>query len=554
MAGKLKIGILLDSYLLPAWKYKIVEEIASSDFASVSLIITNAKGPVKRSKGQGSVVFRLHNKLDAFIFSDGNSYSVKKNIQPLIKDVPELSAITGLINNYEEFSGEVIAEIRNYNPDIILKFGFGMLTGEILKIPRYGVWSYPMENLVTDKDSTAGYFEVVRRNPVTGSELVILKDEGKENRIISNAWESTCSYSIHLNRHKLFSRASLFTTRVIHGISRYGDSYLEMLGRKYKAAKSSENLRIKAPSFLPSVVNLAASLSILSRKIFKKIFYSDPFSWILLFKNNGVNDFLHNSYNSFVKLQPPKDKFWADPFIIRKFGKYYVFVEEFIYRTNKGHISILELNEKGELLNVQKIIEKPYHMSYPFIFESDGNYFMIPETGENRTIDLYRCNSFPEKWVFEKSLMIDLNAVDTTLLNYNGKWWLFTVIDKINSSLDGSPELYLYYSEDFLSDNWISHPLNPVVSDIRTARPAGRIFTHEGKLYRPSQDCSGRYGKAFNINQILTLTESDYEEVQVIKVEPDWDKKLRGAHTFNFDNGFTIIDSYYLRKRPFLFG
>jgi hypothetical protein len=145
--------------------------------------------------------------------------------------------------------------------------------------------------------------------------------------------------------------------------------------------------------------------------------------------------------------------------------------------------------------------------------------------------------------------MDNVNAVDSTLFYHNNKWWLFTVIDKIDSVLAVSPELYLFYTDDFLSENWTSHPQNPVVSDVRSARPAGKIFIKEGKIYRPSQDCSGRYGNSFDINQILTLTENEYKEKKVIKVKPDWDTSLKGTHTFNFDGDFTIIDAYSFRKR-----
>lgn len=554
MNKKLNIGVLVDDYLLPAWKYKILEEISTSDFALISLIIKNGRMNNTASKigGNGSIVFRMHKKLDCLAFSGKNSYSLQKNIKELLKDIPVLQVIALKNENSEGFSQEALAGIRKYHPDILLKLGFGLLSGEILRIPQYGVWSYSMDKYDTEKDGTAGYYEVVTGNPVTGSELVILNDNGRGNKIISNVWESTCSYSIHLNRDKLFWRASLFTPRVIEGISRYGNEFLENLERKYEKGNTDGVVQLPALSFLSATRNFWNSLINLVRKSIKKIIYSDPFSWILLFRINGGNNFLQNSYRSFIKLQPPKDKFWADPFVIEKDGRFYIFVEEYIYRKNKGHISVLEIDGSGNLINVQKIIEKVYHMSYPFIIETGGDYFMIPETGGNRTIDLYKCTEFPGRWEFVKTIMSDVNAVDSTLFYYDGKWWLFTVIDKINNFPDGSPELYLYYSNDMLSDNWISHPCNPVVTDVRTARPAGKIFIHDGKIYRPSQDCAGRYGKAFNINRIVTLTEKYYEEVKVIKVEPDWDRKLKGTHTLNFDKGFTVIDAYSFRKRRIL--
>ena len=99
---------------------------------------------------------------------------------------------------------------------------------------------------------------------------------------------------------------------------------------------------------------------------------------------------------------------------------------------------------------------------------------------------------------------------------------------------------------------WESHPLNPIVSDVRTARPAGKMFVRDGKICRPSQNCDGRYGIGFNLNHVTKLTESEYEEVLLCDIKPDWDKKLKGTHTLNFDKDFTVIDVYSFRKRsPF---
>lgn len=554
MSLKLKIGIMIDSFHVPAWKYDVIKEISDSDFAAVAVVIKNSAGQAadKSKINPGLLVYRLHKRLDKIIFGNRNDYSQMKDIRALIMNVPEVSINGGEKYDCGELLKEDIEEISKYNPDVILKFGFRFLSGRILKVPVYGVWSYTMDNFDSERTGITGYYEVVRNNPVTKSELVILGECAKENYLISDAWESTCSYSIHMNRDRLFRRSSLFTIRVLLGIHQYGKSYLEDLIKAHDINDGNEGLRLAVPSFTSSVRNFAAAIMIFSRKSLKKVFYSDPFSWVLLFKIKDSKDFLDNSYSSFNKLQPSKDKFWADPFVISRDDRYFIFVEEFIYARNKGHISVLELDKEGRLLNVQKIIDKPYHMSYPFVFESGGTYYMIPETGGNRTIDLYKCVDFPGNWVFVRNIMKDVNAVDTTLFKYNDKWWLFTVIDEINSSLDGSPELFLFFTDNILSGTWTSHPLNPVVSDIRIARPAGKVFTHNGNIYRPSQDCAGRYGKAFNIIQILVLSETEYKEVQVKKVEPDWDADLKGTHTFNSDERFTIIDAYSMRRRPLL--
>jgi hypothetical protein len=533
--------------MIPSWEYEFIEKIKDSEYSRIALIVMNEKN--ERKSGRGSFIFRLHQKIDQLIFLRKHSYSLIKDICELVKDVPSIQVNSTKPDGFECFSTDDINEIRKYNLDIIIKIRYGLIKGDILEIPSYGVWSYSMTNFNSEKEDTTGYYEIVRKNPVTASELAIIKDERKKKTIITRVFESTCSYSISLNRDKLFQRASLFIPRLINGTYLHGSDYLKKLEEKYDQGNADIIEQLPAPSFFPSIFNLVSSKLIFLHQIFKKLTFTDPFSWTLLFKIGAENDFLNNSYESFERLKPSKDKFWADPFVVSKGGKYYVFVEEFIYRGNKGHISVLELDKDGQLLNVQKIIEKPYHMSYPFIFDIDNNFYMIPETGGNRSIGLYKCTEFPGKWAFIKNIMDNINAVDSTLFYHNNKWWLFTVIDKIDSVLSVSPELYLFYADDFLSENWTSHPQNPVVSDVRSARSAGKIFIKEGKIYRPSQDCSGRYGNSFDINEILTLTVTEYKEKKVIKVKPDWDTSLKGTHTFNFDGDFTIIDAYSFRKR-----
>jgi len=110
-------------------------------------------------------------------------------------------------------------------------------------------------------------------------------------------------------------------------------------------------------------------------------------------------------------------------------------------------------------------------------------------------------------------------------------------------------ELFLYHSDSPLSDNWIPHQRNPIVSDVKSARSAGRLFVRDGHLYRPSQNCSGHYGYGFNICEITKLTETEYEEKIVSRVEPKWDKNVVSTHTINYEDGLTVIDGQLRRRR-----
>jgi hypothetical protein len=101
----------------------------------------------------------------------------------------------------------------------------------------------------------------------------------------------------------------------------------------------------------------------------------------------------------------------------------------------------------------------------------------------------------------------------------------------------------LYYSENPLDENWIPHPLNPVISNIKNSRPAGSVFKMNEKIIRPAQNCFQVYGNGFSFNEIIKLNENEYEEKQLEFFKPEWKDDLIGLHTFNYNNGCTVSDA-----------
>ena len=277
-------------------------------------------------------------------------------------------------------------------------------------------------------------------------------------------------------------------------------------------------------------------------RIENKIFLEQ---WFLIY--NFEDKFGQKSLKNFQKIIPPKDRFWADPFIVFKNNTYYIFFEEYIFHQNKGHIAyfIIDKNEKNT--KVTKILEQPFHLSYPFIFEYENELYMIPETQEKRSIQLYKCIDFPEKWEFQKNLLTNIDAVDSTIFNYKNKWWMFSGV-KNNEKCDWN-DLHIFYTDNPICDNWVPHPMNPITTDIKNSRPAGNIFLENDIIFRPGQiSSSEEYGKGIAINRVSILNDKNYEEEIVDKIE-SWDKNVLGVHTLNRVNGLTVLDAKWKRKK-----
>ena len=277
-------------------------------------------------------------------------------------------------------------------------------------------------------------------------------------------------------------------------------------------------------------------------KTLSSLFYIDQ--WVIMTTKGGSFDSLE--WSALQALVPERDRYWGDPFVLAKEDRYYVFIEEKIYATGRGRIACLTLDRQGRLISNQVVLERSYHLSYPFLFEERGEIYMIPETAGNRSIELYRCTRFPDRWEFFKTLMKDIYAVDATLLRHENKYWLFAnVKEKDGSSLDA---LHLFYADSPLTDQWTPHRSNPVVKDIRSARPAGNVFMQDGRLIRPSQDSSHRYGYALRFNHILKLNENDYAEKPISTFKPPGGRML-ATHTFNQAGGLIVIDAIIRRAK-----
>ena len=267
--------------------------------------------------------------------------------------------------------------------------------------------------------------------------------------------------------------------------------------------------------------------------------YFFPTQWIVGYKN--INE------NTWKYLDISSEKMQADPFIVFENGKYFIFYEELYFEKNKGYISVGELDlEKNRLINQRIILEKDYHLSYPFVFKENNIWYMIPESSQNKTVDLYEAERFPYEWKLKKTLLKNIETVDSTFIKKYNIWYLFT--NEKQLGISPNDELSIYYSEDFLNKEFKKLFLNPIISDVSCARMGGKFFLKNNKIYRVSQDCSKRYGYRVNINEILEIDKNNYKEQKIEVLKHPKNKKIIGMHTYNFSNEIEVADFLILRN------
>ncbi len=539
-ASAIRVGLLMNSFEVNFPYYHIIETLKNSGYATISLVVLNKKQK-KITAGKiignlNSAFFHIYQRADKKLFPNKNNVLYSINSKTLINDVPVLE-VDPLTKNYLQWIPEKDIEVINsYNIDVFIRMGFRILKGDILNSSRYGIWSYHHADNKVNRGGPPGFWEMFYNSPVTGTVVQQLSNDLDNGLVLGKTYGATHKFSLNRSRNSVYAKGMYLLPRLIEKLYYQRDAFLKAdtgFPAVYNHQLYFGPTNLQVAHFLLKMVPQSFF------KYLKQLLYRNQ--WFLLY-SLSKNNTPQTSMRKLKKIIPPAGIFWADPHVIFRDHCYYIFLEEKLFSKKNAHISVVTLDEKGNYSTATKVLERPYHLSYPFVFSWQGNDYMIPETSSNKTIELYKCEAFPSEWTLQKVLMQDVIAVDCTLHEHNGKWFMFVNISQ-HAAMSKNDELHIYFS-DTPTGTWQPHPQNPVVSDVRRARPAGKIFSFNNKLYRPSQDCSVTYGYGIRINEILELTMQNYSEKEIDFIEPLWDKSIYGVHSFSFENNLTLIDGF----------
>ncbi len=552
----LRVGVLLDSLEVQRWQQKVLADIQNSGFAELVLLVVNTREHESLTWFQ-RIKQNLRDYVQHGLFNWYCKQDAGRNKQsPDAFETADISAehpnarvlrATPLsTKSVDCLRKEDIGAIREADLDVLLRFGFriGTFQGEILQSARYGVWSYHHGDSREYRGGPALFWEMYEKNPVSGAVLQVLNEELDGGRVLYRSHSATEPLSLYRNRNANYWKASEFVGRRLRDLHERGWEHIEASELYRESVPYTKGL-YRAPGNLTMLRFLGREIRKRLLKHAQRALVREEDHWFIAVRTKSTPRAGLRDARGVTLLKAPSDRFYADPFIIRRDGRDYLFFEELPFATQKGLIAVAEIGPAGEIGDVRHVLERPYHLSYPYVFEWKGEVYMMPETRANRTIELYRAVRFPDQWEPAATLMKNVAAVDASLLEHEGRFWLFAnVAVEGASTLD---ELCLFWAQTPFGP-WTPHRNNPVISDVRRARPAGRPFMENGRLIRPSQDCSGRYGRAVRLNHVSVLSQDDYREETIEVIEPDWLPGNLGTHTYNFNESFEVFDGLLIRR------
>jgi hypothetical protein len=550
----MRIGILIKRFeKLPNWELRIINEILNSQTLELSLLIQDGRvgsenpnsleNKIKRllkSKNMvGALLLKLQVLVERRIFKERLTTD-KEEIISRLEEIDVVRLRPERRGFLDVFSSEDAQKIKEYDLDLILRHEFGIIRGPLLRAAKYGIWSFHHADDSINRGGPAGFWEILLKRPHVGVTLQQLTPELDGGLVIDKAFYNRHWSFVKTNRMLLEASVSVLFKSI------------RQLQRGNCLPSNSVvyyNHLYKAPSFTNTLVYMITFyMKLLSKSIerIKTILFGTRYGCWTLFIGRG--EFMRSTLFRLRPVELPKREFWADPFILNYKGENYVFFENYSYKTKRGKISCGMIRNQ-ELVNVSDVLVLDYHLSYPYVFEENGDIYLLPETRDNDRLELYRCVRFPDKWELYSTAFDGEKVIDAFFYDDDSRQkWLF--VNKVaDSSVPSVSELFIYKVESLKLDNLEAHFQNPVIISSTKARNGGSVFRYRDGIYRPSQaNIDGIYGRALNINRIEKLTIDEYVETEVVTSYPSFHKGLMAMHHLHQTDGLFVIDAAFRKK------
>ena len=552
----MKIGFLLDSFMIQAWAYEAIRKALAANALNPCVIVIKKHNNLPKCKSINLKLKKLirgdnfFEKLGHALYYRYTEWDRAHYISKQI-DAHKLIDIRNLINNApivevspretkfcDWIESDDINKISNYQPDILFRLGFRILKGSILDLPKHGVWSYHHGDPEKYRGGPSGFWETYYNEMVGGSVLQIINDRLDAGKMLARVVSPVSNESPAITKNIIAWDSVELLKICINKLLTTGDPVFNPDHPIYAVGKI-----YKTPTAWPTI---CMGLKFIYRKIINnsRIFNQH---WSIFLSKKFFNKehssvaipILYNQ-NNFQKIKAPKGKFWADPFVIKWQSKYYLFFEEYCYHNQKGIIKVGQIDPLGELKNNVVALETDTHLSNPFVFIENGNLYLLPEQSSAKEISIYKNILFPDKWEKVKIILKNGYYVDPVIFKKDDIWWLFCV-EKVSENGTTTTYAKLFFS-DSLQGHWEDHPQNPISTDCRYSRSAGSpIITADGKIIRPVQDCSQGYGYKINYLEIIKISKTKYKDQKIVGPNPS-KLNLDGIHTVNFIDNVLAID------------
>lgn len=516
----------------PAWQAEAIRSLRAVDGVAAGLLIVREAPPQGRReklRRLGDLPHLLWTLFNKGYVERRSTASKPVDMGVELGDVPKIRCRTEPVGRYgERFTDEDVATVRDHDLDFVLRFAFGIIKGEILETPRHGVWSFHHGDERVFRGRPPGFWELVEGEAVVGSILQRLTERLDGGVVLHRGFFKATPHSYLRTRDEAFLGSADWASVVARTIAAGDTAIVTAPPSTTDAPVRRDPTNGVMARFLVSqaVAFLRSQWEGLTRAA----------KWSVGVADAPIGELLHGAMPPIRWLpEHGRSRYLADPFAVDRGGSLVSLVEDYDYRTHRGVISVVPLDD---VRPPKTVIDAGVHASYPYLFAAEGDMWCMPETYQAGEVRLYRAVDFPTAWEHVATPLSGMAALDATVVAHDGRWWLFCT----DHASGPNTKLRIWHAPA-LTGPWEPHPLNPVKTDVRSSRPAGTPFVVDGVLYRPAQDGSVSYGGSITINRVDVLTPDAFSEEAVARVTPPAEGRYRdGIHTLCAVGDRTVVD------------
>ena len=458
-----------------------------------------------------------------------------KNLNPkidsLIQDFDAWDKIKKIkIDPSSEQAKQNISELKEYDLDLLIAFELSKASQIMSQASRLGLLSFYHDEQSQKFEYPLCFEEVLKKQNKTSFNILhVAPKTQKVERILKGSF---VTHNFFLtNQRNLFLRRNFYMQKILEDIHQGKN----LNGKPLKL--ESQINKVATPRVMDQFRYIIHITGIVKNRILNKL-KNKKDTWNVGINFAGWKDF---DFIKSIVFKNPDGHYLADPFILKEGAETYCFVEDFDWSKRKGSIAAYKISS-GAPINLGIVLEEAFHLSFPYIFRYESKIYMLPESADNMDIRIYESVEFPTKWKLKTIIKENVSAADSMIFNRNDIWWLFSNINPIGGR-DCCSELSIFYTDNPIDGKWVPHEKNPVIFDPSFARNGGMVLDNDS-LYRVGQiQTFGTYGGGgVSINQIVELTTSSYKEQSVLKLYPEFQQGIKGAHHLHSEGGVTAFD------------
>ncbi|MCG8507029.1 MAG: hypothetical protein MI755_20660 [Sphingomonadales bacterium] len=531
---KLRFAVLVDDENQTAnWVRTTIEKLISDGDAELVLVVVNERAdePVPPILGLKHFLFRLWFRL--FVRLRENA---RVPLADLFDGVDRLGVKFQRKGKYGQiFRPEDIETFRSYRLDFAFRVGFGILKGEVLEVPRYGVWSFHHGDERVYRGMPSGFWEIRDNAPVLGGILQQLTDQIDAGRILMRF-----SVPVQANRYA----ASLDAVR------RLGAELPAQLSRRL--ASGATDILAMPPSTTSAPMRYVPTngkmIPFLALSAFREVGLRlrNGFRWedwaigIVTAKPEEFSGPAAAHETFWIKADT-NSRFVADPFGCVIAGELHVLFERYDRKLDRGVISraVVSLDAEGrprQIRDKRDSLILDSHLSYPFVVTWKSDIYVIPESARENEVALYRYDADGGTLERVRTLVAGCRLADpTVLVDPDGRIWL------LGTTRVGA--LVAFQAEDLIHGEFVPSSANPISVDSETARCGGTPFIAEGQVYRWAQCPVPDYGRKLHLIRIDQLTPGQVRETVVKTIESPFASRPDGIHTASQAGPFMLFDA-----------